>query len=218
MVKTQQPRPTNPSTPPPPYREWIPALIAAVVGAPFVFVFAQAMADAELRRFENPMRAFIGDRLFERLAAGEKTEQHYYGANLSAPDFTLKDKDGKTWRLSDARGKVVVMNFWTITCQPCVKEMPSLVALAKAARQRGDVEVIAVTTDNNWEEVKAIFPPASELRVLFDPKREVVRDKYGTRLFPETWIIDREGVIRLRVDGQREWSEPLALEVIDRFR
>jgi peroxiredoxin len=192
-------------------------LIALVLGAPLVFLYARAMADSEVRRREAPLRAMIGNDAFERLARGEKTAAHYYGNELLAPDFTLADKDGKPWRLRDQRGKVVVMNFWTITCQPCVEELPSFLELASIAQKRDDLEVIAVTTDQDWSEVAALFPPQHDLHVLFDPERKVVRDKFGTKLFPETWIIDRRGVVRLRVDGQRKWSDPLTLDAIARF-
>lgn len=193
------------------------ALIALCVGAPLVFLYARAMADGELRRRQAPLRAMIGDSAFERLARGEKTPEHYYGNELLAPDFTLRDRHGKVWRLRDQRGKVVVMNFWTITCQPCVEELPSLLELADIARKRGDMEVIAVTTDQQWSEIGALFPSRFHLDVLFDPERKVVRDKYGTRLFPETWIIDGRGVIRMRIDGRRNWSEPLTIDAIERF-
>jgi hypothetical protein len=46
----------------------------------------------------------------------------------------------------------------------------------------------------------------------------VSRGKFGTRLFPETWIIDPEGVIRLRIDGRRDWSHPVAIQVIESYR
>jgi peroxiredoxin len=197
--------------------ELLSALIALCVGAPLVFLYARAMADGELRRRQVPLRAMIGDVAFEQLARGEKTEEHYYGDSLLAPDFTLRDRHGRPWKLSDHRGKVVVMNFWTITCQPCVEELPSLLELADITRQRDDIEVIAVTTDKAWSEVAALFPPRFSLEVLFDPERKIVRDKYGTRLFPETWIIDAEGVIRMRIDGRRNWSEPITIDAIERF-
>jgi peroxiredoxin len=197
--------------------ELIAALIALCIGAPLVFLYARAMADGELRRRQGPLRAMLGDESFDRLERGEKTEEHYLGNELLAPDFELEDKDGKPWRLRDQRGKVVVMNFWTVTCQPCVEELPSLLELADIAHKRGDFEVVAVTTDRDWAEVAALFPPHFRLKVLFDPERKIVRDKYGTKLFPETWVIDGRGVIRMRVDGKREWSEPLAIDAIQRF-
>jgi len=203
------------ATPPARTRETGAALIAALFGIPAIFLFVQAMADGEVRRQEAPVRALIGDAAFEALADGEKTAMHYYGDTLLAPDFTLQDQNGNPWRLADARGKVVVMNFWTITCKPCVQEMPSLVQLAALAENNPNLEVVAVTTDKRWEEVSHLFPPDSKLRVLFDPERRIVNSAYGTRLFPETWFIDAQGVVRLRVDGPRDWAAPLALDAIN---
>jgi hypothetical protein len=60
-----------------------------------------------------------------------------------------------------------------------------------------------------------LFRPDSKLRVLLDPNKAVVRDKFGTRLYPETWVIDPKGVIRVRVDGGRDWAAPIALEMIE---
>ena len=193
------------------------ALIVGVLGAPLIFLYARAMAEGETRRREAPMRAILGDESFERLARGERTPEHYFGDSLLAPDFTLMDRNGRPWHLRDHRGKVVVLNFWTITCQPCVEELPSVLELADIAQHRSDVEVVAVSTDENWSSVAALFPPKFSLQVLFDPERKIVRDKYGTRLFPETWVIDRRGVIRLRVDGRRNWSEALSLDAIESF-
>jgi peroxiredoxin len=193
------------------------ALIVLALGVPFVFLFARAMADGETRRREAPLRAILGDESYERLARGDKTEEHYLGNELLAPDFELKGRDGKPWRLRDQRGKVVVMNFWTLTCQPCVEELPSLLELATLATKRDKIEVIAVSTDKNWNEVAALFPPRFDLTLLFDPERKIVSGKYGTRLFPETWIIDSRGVVRLRIDGKRNWSDALTLDVISSF-
>jgi peroxiredoxin len=200
-----------------PNRELWAGLLVLCLGAPFVFVFARAMADAEVHRREGPLRAMVGDEAFEALTRGEKTELHYLGDGLTAPDFTLPDKDGKPWRLRDHRGKLIVMNFWTVTCQPCVEEMPSLVTLADIARKRTDIEVVAISTDKDWNAVGAIFPPRSNLKVLFDPERKIVHDKFGTRLFPETWIIDADGVIRMRVDAARDWGSALTIGAIERF-
>lgn len=197
--------------------EWIAAAIVLALGAPLVFSYAHALADGETRRKETPLRALLGDATYERLARGEKTEQHYLGNSLLAPDFTLPDQHGKPWRMRDQVGKVVVINFWTLTCQPCVEELPSLLELAAIAARRDDLEVVALSTDKNWSEVRTLFPPGNRLRVLFDPERKIVRDKFGTKLFPETWVIDRRGVVRMRVDGRRDWSNPLTIDAIERF-
>lgn len=195
-------------------RELWPAVVTLAIALPATFAFASAMRDGEIRRKEAPVRAMIGDESFDALARGETAPQHYMGNSRLAPDFTLTDRFGRPWKLSDRRGKVVVMNFWSITCQPCVEEMPSFEQLALMLRGRADVELVTVSTDAGWEQVSAIFPPDARLNVLFDPDKAIVRGKYGTRLYPETWLIDGNGVIRLRVDGARNWGNALALDVI----
>ncbi|MCS6799137.1 MAG: TlpA family protein disulfide reductase [Myxococcota bacterium] len=195
----------------------VAAAIVMGIGLPLVFVYARAMADGVRRAREAPLRAMFGDRIYERLLAGERTPMHYLGDDRLAPDFELRDRHGRPFRLSEQRGKTVVMNFWSITCPPCVEEMPTLVELADILAERDDVVLVAVSTDAGWDEVAHLFPPDSRLRVIFDPDRAVTRGRYGTRLLPETWIVDREGVIRFRYDGARDWSSPLAIDVIDMF-
>jgi peroxiredoxin len=192
----------------------IAAFLAFLIGAPFAFMMVRGFAEGEVRRREIPLRAMLGDDAFEGYRDGEGSKLHYYGNDRLAPDFTLNDASGKPWKLSDQRGKTVVMNFWTVTCAPCVEEMPTFEQLALVAEERDDLEVVAVTTDKTWADVKSLFKPDSKLKVLFDPTKSVVREKYGTRLFPETWIIDPDGVIRVRVDGQRDWSSPMVLDMI----
>jgi peroxiredoxin len=193
------------------------ALVALVVFIPLGALFVVAARDGESRKYEAPLQSLLGKEAYDAWMNGEVPAQHYFGADKLAPDFTLRDQNNRPWRLQDHRGKVVVMNFWTITCKPCVEEMPSLVELAEIARGRSDIEVVAVTVDAGWSDVSSIFPPNHGLRVLFDPNKSVVNEKYGTRLFPETWIIDPQGVIRLRIDGARDWSSPIALDVIRSF-
>ncbi|MEY4511790.1 MAG: hypothetical protein RLZZ450_3912 [Pseudomonadota bacterium] len=192
------------------------AVVAFVLGAPFAFMMVRGFAEGEVRRREVPVRAMLGDETFEAFREGELPKSHYYGNDRLAPDFTLRDKDGKEWRLKDHRGKTVVLNFWTVTCQPCVEEMPSFEQLALIAKERGDLEVVTISTDKGWSDVAALFKPSSQLKVLFDPDKSVVRGKFGTRLYPETWVIDPDGIIRLRIDGGRDWSAPIALEALDR--
>jgi peroxiredoxin len=191
------------------------AVLAFLLGAPFAFMMVRGFAEGETRRRELPLRAILGDEAFEAFRDGDTYKHHYVGNNRLAPDFTLTDQKGQPFRLSDYRGKTVVMNFWTITCQPCVEEMPSLEQLALIAEERDDLVVVAVSTDRSWDEVRSLFKPDSRLRILFDPDKAVVRDKFGTRLYPETWVIDPRGVIRVRVDGARDWSSPIALEMIE---
>lgn len=142
----------------------------------------------------------------------------YAGRNRTAPDFTLPDMNGKPVKLSDFRGKTVYLNFWTKTCRPCLDEMPMLADLARIARNRDDFVVLTISTDEGPEAVRdalqiALSNEEPPFPILFDPESEIVNGLFGTKLYPETWIIDPSGVIRARFDGPREWSDAIALEI-----
>src|SRR6478736_4462176 len=132
-------------------KERIAAICAIALGAPLVFFFARAVADGNARFEETPLRAVIGDARFEALSAGRGGFPHYVGNDRLAPDFTLRDREGKTFRLSEHRGRVVVLNFWSITCPPCVEELPTLETLAHVAEGWGDVDVVTISTDSGWD-------------------------------------------------------------------
>ncbi len=195
----------------------IAAALVLLIGGPLVFTFASAFADGETRRREAPLRALFGSATYEQLVNGDAIPQHYLGNDRLAPDFTLNDQDGHPWRLRDHRGHVVVLNFWTVTCGPCVEEMPSLVDLSRIAAERGDFELVTVSVDHSYAEVRTVVPEDAHLTVLLDSDRTVTRDLFGTRLFPETWIVDPRGVIRARVDGGRDWASGITQDAIRSF-
>jgi len=96
--------------------------------------------------------------------------------------------------------------------------MPTIELLADITKDWGDVQVVAVSTDRNWAEVEAIIPQRSRITSLLDVERKVVTEAFGTKLFPETWIIDKDGLVRLRFDGAFDWASPVALDLIRAYR
>lgn len=198
--------------------EAIAAAVAGAIALPLIVVGAMALKDAVVRADEAPLRSLFGDERYEALVAGEGGFPHYLGEDRLAPDFTLRTADGGSWRMEDQRGKVVIMNFWSITCPPCIEEMPSLELLAHMAEEWDDVEVVAVSTDEGPEAVAEVVPDNPRLTHLFDPDKRVVKEMFGTELYPETWIIDPRGVVRFRYDGARDWSSPLILDLVEQFR
>ncbi|MFO0686588.1 MAG: TlpA disulfide reductase family protein [Sandaracinus sp.] len=195
----------------------VAAALVLLIGGPLVYLFASAFVDGETRRHEAPLRALFGSSIYDQLVHGEPIPQHYLGNDRLAPDFTLTDQHGQPWSLHDHRGHVVVMNFWTTTCGPCVEEMPTLVDLARIAEDRGDFELVTVSVDRSFDTVRTVVPDDAGLVVLLDADRHITRDVYGTRLFPETWIIDPRGVIRARVDAARDWASGISLDAIRSF-
>ncbi|MBW2458119.1 MAG: TlpA family protein disulfide reductase [Deltaproteobacteria bacterium] len=144
----------------------------------------------------------------------------YAGDNRTVPDFELPDLSGRPVKISSLVGEgPVVLNFWTKSCKPCLQELPSLAELARLVASDG-VRVVTVCTDSGPEAVAEELATALGGReppfaVLFDPDYEVVSELFGTTLYPETWLIDSQGIIRARIDGARDWTSSIALEVIE---
>ena len=124
-----------------------------------------------------------------------------------APDFTVQDSDRRI-ALSDLKGKVVVLNFWATWCPPCVEEMPSLVRMQQNLRA-SDIVVFAVSVDVDEAIYKKFLNDynAKELLTVRDPE-QVGAKLYGTTGFPETFIIDRSGVVQRKLVGPINWTSP----------
>ncbi len=200
--------------------KWVAALAVALLGIPLGVAFTQAMIEGTRRHQETPLRALVSDAIFEDARAGKQTPVHYVpaadGPLYRAPDFEVVDAFGQPWRLADHRGKVIVLNFWMRSCQACVEEMPSLIELARILSDDERIMVVGLSTDKGWPVVADLFPPRMHMKVLFDPNSAVVKGLFGTQLYPETWIIDGDGIIRLRVDGKADWSSSVAIDAIKR--
>ncbi len=127
-----------------------------------------------------------------------------------APDFTVKDSEHAV-SLSQFKGQVVVLNFWATWCAPCVEEVPSLVRMQQRMKSKG-VTVLAVSVDADDNEYRRFVKNHSvNLLTVRDPDQKS-NALYGTSKFPETYIIDRNGVMRRKFIGAVDWTEP---EIID---
>ena len=126
-----------------------------------------------------------------------------------APDFTLKDMDGKQFSLKDYRGKVVMLNFWATWCPPCRREMPSMERLHQKLKGK-DFVVLAL---NQMEDGDRVFTFSGDLGIdltfpiLFDNDSSVSR-AYGVMGLPTTYLIDKQGNMRFRAIGGRDFDHP----------
>lgn len=112
-----------------------------------------------------------------------------------APDFELRDIDGKTVTLADYRGQVVLLNFWATWCAPCKIEMPWFVEFEKMHKDKG-FSVIGISLDEDgWDQVKPYLERAKlNYRILMG-NEEVAMRYGGVDALPTSFLIDREGRI-----------------------
>ncbi len=139
------------------------------------------------------------------------------GRGSPAPAFRLPRLDGAgAVSLAELGGKVVLLNFWATWCKPCEDEMPAMQRLYRALGG-GDFELLAVSVDDDPEDVRA-FAERLELGfpILLDPDEEVAR-AYQTYRYPETLLIGPDGLVVERFVGPREWDAAPYLARIQRM-
>jgi peroxiredoxin len=132
-----------------------------------------------------------------------------------APNFQLRDMNGRNVSLSDLRGKVVLLNFWATWCGPCRVEMPAMERLYRAY-DRKDFEILAVSTDAQGTAVTRPFQQENKLTfpILHDSDFRVGLS-YGARTLPMTFMVDRQGIVRQHIFGARDWEALEAHQLIE---
>jgi len=134
-----------------------------------------------------------------------------------APALTLPQLGGGKLRLSDERGKVVLLHFWASWCVACRHEMPQIEALSQHYQGAGLV-VLAVNVDRGGKELVQNFVQEYHLSfpVLLDLEGNV-RNRYAVRALPMTYVIGRDGKMIGRVFGERDWSSSAAFRMLDKL-
>jgi len=133
----------------------------------------------------------------------------------TAPDFTLKTMQGKEVTLSELRGKVVLVNFWATWCPPCRQEMPSMEKLYQHLKGR-DFEMLAINVEENGPATveKFLEEKSHGFPILFDTDAQAQR-RYDVSKYPETFVVDRNGVVVEHVVGAIDWMQPSVVEYLE---
>ena len=137
-------------------------------------------------------------------AAGCDRGSHPGNIDKPAPQFVLSDGT-RTADLSKLRGRIVVLNLWATFCAPCIEELPSLLALQ---RQMPDVAVVAVSMDQDPNIYRRFLVEHHVDVLTVRDEEQRVNALYGTVQIPETYIIDRQGVLRRKFIGAQNWTSP----------
>lgn len=143
-------------------------------------------------------------------AALDKVDRSHKGE--AAPSFAFTDPKGRKVTLADFRGKPVLLNLWATWCAPCVKEMPTLDALA--VREGDKLQVLTISQDSDAEKVAPFFAEKkfSKLQPYLDPEMAFSL-QMGLNL-PATILYDSQGREVWRRQGDTDWAGAAAAELI----
>lgn len=192
-------RPSGPSV-----DQWILAGVFIVL---FLYAYTQIAEVVEQRTPQARAEAMlteIGGLAVHRPLPQELADYPLEGVNGQGPPV----------RLGDLKGKTVFLNYWATWCEPCIREIPSMLALAREL-PRSQFRMVAVSYDDSWEPVVSFFnqytgglPP--ELLLARDAKGQdegSLRLRMGTEKLPETYIV-RDGMILHKFISNHDWADP----------
>lgn len=133
-----------------------------------------------------------------------------------APAFELEDAQGRVATLEDYRGKLVFLNLWATWCEPCIREMPDMMAMNRAFEGR-PFQMLAISVDTRWSAVEAFYAEYGiDLPTFLDPGRQVY-DDYKALGIPETFLIDGNGRILRKYIGPVEWTSPQVMAEVEGY-
>jgi len=142
--------------------------------------------------------------LFLALAPGCDRGAHPAQTGHVAPDFIVSDGTA-TVHLASYRGRIVLLSFWATWCAPCIEEMPSLLDLH---HDQPNLAVLAISIDDDADTYnRFLVHHHVDLITVRDPGQKVAQ-LYHSKMWPETYVIDRQGIIRRKFIGAQDWSSP----------
>ena len=148
--------------------------------------------------------------MIQNLAASELTK---INRSIDDLEFSLKDMDGQTHKLSDYKGKTLIINFWASWCPPCRKEMPSM----ERAWQKVKKDNIVMLAINVGEDEDTVFTFLGDYPVTFTILLDTtgkVTEHWPIKGLPTTYVVSPEGKLVYQAIGGREWDDDNILELI----
>jgi len=132
----------------------------------------------------------------------------------AVPDIELIDTNQNKLNLSELKGSVVLINFWALWCEPCVDELPSMEMLFRRFSTNPHFKLITVLfKDDRKKVLRYMEENGYTFPVYVNPDGSAAK-KFGITGVPETFIIDKKGVLRDKKIGPEQWDSPIIMEML----
>jgi len=175
-------------------------------------VFAGLAALSLIGLIGSTVSQVVGGKLARAKTALDAQELEGPARNIVGPR-----RGGGTYDLADSRGKIVLVNFWATWCAPCRDEMPSLARLAQQM-DPSSFQLVAVSVDDAWTPIETFFEgKPTPYPVVLDLKGDKFSVPYGTTKFPETYLIDQQGNLKLKFIGPRNWGDEKVMTLLEQL-
>jgi cytochrome c biogenesis protein CcmG/thiol:disulfide interchange protein DsbE len=145
--------------------------------------------------------------------------RHQYSPRMTAlgsvaPDIEFTDISKNKINLSDLKGSVVMINFWATWCEPCIDELPSIEVLFKQMSGTPKFKLITILfKDDEYRAINYMKENGYTFPLYLNPDGSAAKN-FGITGVPETFIIDKNGVLRNKVIGPEEWNSPIIIQAL----
>ena len=147
-------------------------------------------------------------------AVADSMRDRVVRAGDQAPHFSMRADNGLTVTPTEFGGKVLIVNFWATWCPPCVEETPSMVAFANQYRDKG-VVVFGISVDKSQKNYDNFIRRFGITFLTSRDPESKVSDLFGTYVYPETYVINREGKVVQKIIGGTNWTDPNLMRFVE---
>jgi DsbE subfamily thiol:disulfide oxidoreductase len=152
--------------------------------------------------------------LFFGIRREETSRRPSATVGLDAPEVVLRDASGKAFTLAELKGSVVFVNFWASWCEPCKEEIPSIQGMYNHFRNDGQFRMLTILYKDESQTARAFLKEGNyDFPVLTDTDGRSAMS-YGVTGVPETYIVDKKGILREKIIGPADWTSPQAITLI----
>lgn len=145
----------------------------------------------EMKRYERNIR--------------KKRLSHLQAVSLKTPELVLKDLQGRTHKLTDYKGKAVLVSYWASWCRPCIEEMPSLVKLKEKYKDK--LEILAINVREDKATIEQFTKAMNINFPILQDKNSSTVENWKVYVYPSNFIVDNNGKLRYAATGAMDWQD-----------